>query len=290
VGEVLTEKQIADRLTRHEKLKPNDPNFYIMALETGWYIDARDKGNLSRFINHSCAPNCQLQRVNVAGCTRIAIVCIKPVEPGEFLSYDYQFDTEHAEKFRCACGAENCRGTMKGGDTSLMKKEEEKKTKAQMLKEAKGKLERDKKFVEKVEEESVSRLNLVGRVVPGGNSEAELILNGPRKMCVRRTKRSERASSKGSVGGRGGGATRRCLMRRPTRPSERKQASEGSVEKWAKGERVQRGGVCCGAQPDLAGGRGGLGGLPPTARCSARFCRRRTATSAARARSPTRDG
>ena len=60
VGEVLTEKEIAYRLEEHEREKPNDPNFYIMELQNGWFIDARDKGSLSRFINHSCEPNCQL--------------------------------------------------------------------------------------------------------------------------------------------------------------------------------------------------------------------------------------
>ena len=185
VGEVLDTDQINARLVAHEKLKPNDPNFYIMALETGWFIDARDKGNLSRFINHSCDPNCQLQRTVVAGVTRIAIVCIRSVGTGEFLSYDYQFDTEHAASFRCACGADKCRGTMKGGNASLVEGgagERVKKTKAAMLKEARAKNERDRVFVQKVEEESVGRLNLVGVRVPGGNSEAETVLNGPREM------------------------------------------------------------------------------------------------------------
>ena len=31
------------------------------------------------------------------------------------MSYDYQFDTNHADKFMCMCGAVKCRGTMKGG-------------------------------------------------------------------------------------------------------------------------------------------------------------------------------
>jgi len=57
-----------------------------------------------------------------------------------------------------------------------------KKTKAAMLKEARAKNERDRVFVQKVEEESVGRLNLVGVRVPGGNSEAETVLNGPREM------------------------------------------------------------------------------------------------------------
>ena len=70
VGEVIPENEMLTRLETHEKLHPNNPNFYIMELMNGWYIDARERGNMSRFINHSCDPNCQLQRVNVAGNMR----------------------------------------------------------------------------------------------------------------------------------------------------------------------------------------------------------------------------
>ena len=83
-----------------------------MHLEPGWYIDAREVANMARFINHSCDPNCKLVPVNVAGHMRVSIVCIREVPPGGFLSYDYQFNTQHGEKFICRCGAENCWGTM----------------------------------------------------------------------------------------------------------------------------------------------------------------------------------
>lgn len=120
-----------------------------MELDNGWFIDARVRGGLSRFINHSCDPNCQLQRTNVAGDIRIAIIAIKPVEKGDFLCYDYQFDTEHASKFMCACGAAKCRGTMKGGK-EFEYKEDLKKSKSQLLKDARAKEERDRIFIEKV--------------------------------------------------------------------------------------------------------------------------------------------
>ena len=53
-------------LDHHELLKPNDPNFYIMELEHGWYIDARDKGNLSRFIAGLKKANITLDRKALA--------------------------------------------------------------------------------------------------------------------------------------------------------------------------------------------------------------------------------
>jgi len=76
---------------------------------------------------------------------------------------------------------------MKGGKSNLNGNEEEggkKKNKAQKMKDAKAKLERDRQFVAKVEEEKITRLNLVDVFVPGGDTEAELVLNGPRTMMA----------------------------------------------------------------------------------------------------------
>ena len=84
---------------------PNDPNFYVMHLDTGWYIDGRHEVNLSHFINHLCEPNCQLVPFNVDGYMRIGIFSLKDIEPGQFLSFDYQFNTANGDKFHCRCGA-----------------------------------------------------------------------------------------------------------------------------------------------------------------------------------------
>lgn len=44
-----------------------DKDFYIMELDNGLYVDGKHKGSNSRFINHSCDPNCELQRWVVKG-------------------------------------------------------------------------------------------------------------------------------------------------------------------------------------------------------------------------------
>lgn len=38
---------------------------YIVRLDEKTYIDATHKGNVARFINHSCAPNCYVKSVSV---------------------------------------------------------------------------------------------------------------------------------------------------------------------------------------------------------------------------------
>lgn len=113
---------------------PRDHDFYIMELDTGLYVDGKVKGNQSRFINHSCDPNCELVRWNVKGRIRIGksddmmycrasflftaalftagIFSVRDIQEGEPLSYDYKFDTNESDAFKCHCGTEKCRGTM----------------------------------------------------------------------------------------------------------------------------------------------------------------------------------
>lgn len=182
VGEIIDENMKRERLEVWSKDHPNDPNFYIMKLEPGWYIDAREKGNISRFINHSCDPNCQLIPVNVAGHMRVAIVANRHISPGEFFNYDYHFDTQGEDKFNCRCGAKNCRGTMNGTIKDGRSNEGEKKlNKSERWILAKSKLDRDKKFLEDIEKGEKARLNQICATVPGGKGDASttIIANGP---------------------------------------------------------------------------------------------------------------
>ncbi|KAL7547225.1 hypothetical protein ACHAWF_010545, partial [Thalassiosira exigua] len=191
-GEIVDESTKERRLREWSEDHPNDPNFYLMHLEPGWYIDAREVANLARFINHSCDPNCRLVPVNVSGHTRVAIVCVKDVPPGGFLCYDYQFDTNHGDRFVCRCGATNCRGTMKGGkadggaggasEDGGGPNKAEKKTKRQLLADAKARVRREEKFLRSMLEEEDTRLRLTGQFVPGGDPEmAETVAGGPRE-------------------------------------------------------------------------------------------------------------
>lgn len=47
-------------------------------------IDAGPKGNSSRFINHSCSPNCETQKWTVNGDVRIGLFALCDIEAGEF--------------------------------------------------------------------------------------------------------------------------------------------------------------------------------------------------------------
>ena len=57
VGEVLDYEEFVRRTLRSRD------HFYFMALSGDEILDASRKGNVSRFINHSCEPNCETQKV-----------------------------------------------------------------------------------------------------------------------------------------------------------------------------------------------------------------------------------
>ena len=176
VGEVIDEKTKTQRLADWAEEHPNDPNFYVMALTPGWFIDARHNANLSRFINHSCEPNCILLPINVGGHIRNGIFAMRDIIEGEFLSYDYQFDTRQGDRFSCRCGARKCRGTMKGG--AAVADAVVKKTKNEMWQDARARFERDKKFLEECTEDEERRGSQVDATVPGAESKDETVAAG----------------------------------------------------------------------------------------------------------------
>lgn len=75
-------------------------------------IDAGVGGNAARFINHSCAPNCE----SVGDSGRVFIEAIRNIMPGEELTYDYQLELSEQKSalaqdhYRCHCSSTQCRG------------------------------------------------------------------------------------------------------------------------------------------------------------------------------------
>jgi len=61
VGEVIDSDEFERRALEyaHKKI----PHFYFMSLKADCIIDATIRGNCSRFINHSCEPNAETQKV-----------------------------------------------------------------------------------------------------------------------------------------------------------------------------------------------------------------------------------
>jgi hypothetical protein len=116
VGERISDEQADER---YDDEKMSRHHTFLFSLGNGTSIDAAVNGNEARFINHSCAPNCEA--INDEG--RIFIEALRDIEPGEELFYDYAYerggdpdDAEDREEiarfYVCKCGAPTCRGTI----------------------------------------------------------------------------------------------------------------------------------------------------------------------------------
>lgn len=77
VGDVINDEEFRRRFEQSRKEK--DENFYFLQLGHNLYIDAGRRGNLARFANHSCAPNCAAQTWTVKGKTRIGLFSVMDI-------------------------------------------------------------------------------------------------------------------------------------------------------------------------------------------------------------------
>uniref|UniRef100_A0A8D0HAN0 [histone H3]-lysine(36) N-trimethyltransferase n=1 Tax=Sphenodon punctatus TaxID=8508 RepID=A0A8D0HAN0_SPHPU len=111
-GEVLDHKEFKTRVKEYARSK--NIHYYFMALKNDEIIDATQKGNCSRFMNHSCEPNCETQKWTVNGQLRVGFFTTKLVPSGSELTFDYQFQRYGKEAQKCFCGSANCRGYLGG--------------------------------------------------------------------------------------------------------------------------------------------------------------------------------
>ena len=94
---------------------PKDPNHtFYFHVDEDRVIDALHGGNSSRWINHSCDPNCEADEVD----GRIFIKALRDISAGEELNYDYglviqeRYTPKLKAEYPCWCGSANCRGTL----------------------------------------------------------------------------------------------------------------------------------------------------------------------------------
>jgi len=115
VGEIITWKEVWRRYPDDEKDGEQNHTF-LFEIDDRHVIDANRGGNASRWINHSCSPNC----VVVGEGDRIFIESARRIRAGEELNYDYNIQLEERHtpavkrRYLCRCGARNCRGTILG--------------------------------------------------------------------------------------------------------------------------------------------------------------------------------
>ncbi len=90
VGKIITDKEANRRGGK-----------YLFELGNGKTIDGTDRANIARYVNHSCAPNCD---VIVVG-DRVFIRTLRVIQPGEELTYDYgkEYFNHFIKPHGCKC-------------------------------------------------------------------------------------------------------------------------------------------------------------------------------------------
>lgn len=124
-GEVISYNEMVRRVRDHYK---DTGNYYFLMYDApaGEMLDGGLRGNITRFANHSCDPNCKIQKWLVCGTDeqragefQVALFAKRDIEAGEELTYDYGWsafsprgvtDDESTTAETCHCGSFNCSG------------------------------------------------------------------------------------------------------------------------------------------------------------------------------------
>lgn len=120
MGEIISEEEAILRFdTRH-----NEPNFIFNLNEVYYhtnetiktFIDAKNYGNIGRFINHSCEPNLVVVPVRIDNIIpHVAFFAKQDIQENEEITYDYfngnnLLDNKRIQsKVICLCGSLNCK-------------------------------------------------------------------------------------------------------------------------------------------------------------------------------------
>ena len=117
-GRLLTHPQ-ADRLYDGTS---DSGHTFLFTLNDRYVIDGNVGGNVARWINHSCAPNCAAAVIEDEDgdprADRVVIEAARNIKAGEELTYDYgiRLEEPHTAKLKriwaCRCGAAKCTGTL----------------------------------------------------------------------------------------------------------------------------------------------------------------------------------
>ncbi|TZF91572.1 SET domain-containing protein [Lysobacter lacus] len=95
---------------------------FLFTINDEFVIDGARRGNIAKWINHSCSPNCDSLIEESEGDDRsrdrVFIEAKKAIKVGEELTYNYGITLGEAHTAQlkkiwgCRCGSRNCTGTM----------------------------------------------------------------------------------------------------------------------------------------------------------------------------------
>jgi SET domain-containing protein len=100
LGEKVPKDESTKRLTQG--------NAYIFTFNDRYDIDGKVLRNTARYSNHSCDPNCEVEKTPRA----LWMVALRDITDGEELTYNYGYDFDPAsyQDSPCRCRATQCCG------------------------------------------------------------------------------------------------------------------------------------------------------------------------------------
>eukprot|EP00250_Pteridium_aquilinum_P006782 c16624_g2_i1 orf=425-2674(+) len=111
-------------IDQSDLVEKNDTTAIVPAAEDVAYtIDAKDLGNVARFINHSCSPNLYAQNVlydsDDLRFPHVMLFAMENIPPMRELTYDYNYTLDkvrdaygNVKTKACYCGAQDCQGRL----------------------------------------------------------------------------------------------------------------------------------------------------------------------------------
>jgi len=98
---------VGEKITKAESLRRcEQDNQYIFTLDDEFDLDGNVPWNPARFINHSCAPNCEAELDE----GRVWVLALRDIKAGEELTFNYGYDLEDYREHPCRCGVPECVG------------------------------------------------------------------------------------------------------------------------------------------------------------------------------------
>jgi hypothetical protein len=98
---------IGERITKAESLRRCEAgNWFVFFFNAEFDLDGNTEANPARWLNHSCAPNCE------AECCegRIWITARRDIAAGEEITFNYGYTLEEYREHPCRCGTPECAG------------------------------------------------------------------------------------------------------------------------------------------------------------------------------------
>jgi len=109
LGERITKAE-ADRrgpiLIEYAKKHKQSGAVYIFVLNKKYDIDGHVSYNTAKYINHSCAPNCEVDVIR----GHIWVIALRDILKDEELFYNYGYDLDTYDEHPCFCKSSCCAG------------------------------------------------------------------------------------------------------------------------------------------------------------------------------------